>query len=232
MHRFLTVTAAASLLVGATVSANAAVTFYTDAASYAAAVAAAGLTTSSFNFNATPTGNYSTAAGLTIDGVNFVGNTGDGGYSLSVAPPYFCCNSYDNPNATLQAPPVSSAFYGIPNGSTVITPSGGTQAFSFDAYTVRAGDYTNSGYDTLNLTVDGSTGQTTTSPGSGIGFLGFVSTASVSSFVLAGSTAEDFIDIVDGTVAPGAISTPEPGSLALFGLGVIAAGFAARRRRG
>lgn len=124
-----------------------------------------------------------------------------------------------------------SAYYSIPNGYTVITPAGGALAFSFDAYTVQAGDYSDSGHDTLNLTVDGITGQTQTYAGSGTGSLGFVATAPVGSFTLTGSTPEDFIDIVDGTVATGAVSTPEPRSVTLLGLGIIAAGFAGKLRR-
>ena len=83
---------------------------------------------------------------------------------------------------------MSSAYYSIPNGYTVIAPTRGALAFSFDAYTVQAGDYSNSGHDTLNLTVD-------------------------------------------GTVATGAVSIPEPRSVTLLGLGIIAAGFAGKLRR-
>ena len=53
--------------------ASAAVLFFTDQTAYNTALTADGLSSSSFNFNSTPSQNYSNAAGLTIDGVNFVG---------------------------------------------------------------------------------------------------------------------------------------------------------------
>lgn len=225
----------ALLMIGSASRASADVFFYTDPTSYTSAVSAAGLSLSSFNFNSTSTsGNYATAAGLTIDGVNFVGLTGTAGYySLGVTPPYFCCDDYNNPNATLQAPAVSSSFYNIANGSTSITLPGGAEAFSLDAYTVQAGDYDDTGHDTLNLEVAGSTGQTMTLPGSSTGFIGFISTSPISSIALTGSTPDDFIDIVDGSVGvePGSITpTPEPGYFpAIAGL-CLAGVFASRWR--
>jgi hypothetical protein len=211
------------------------VTFYNNQSAYNAAVTADGLSSSSFNFNSTPSGNYSTAAGLTIDGVNLVGVKGNGGYSLNLTPPYFCCNDYNNPNVSLQAPAIQSSFYNISNGATDITFSNGTTAFSFTAYTVQTGDYTGSGHDTLNLNVNGSMGQTMTTAGSGTGFLGFISTGPVTSAVLTGSTNEDFIDLIGGSVASGSTPppTPEPATWALMVTGGLLAGgrvLYARRR--
>src|SRR5215813_10980151 len=57
--------------------------FYSDLASYNAAVAAAGITTNVINFESVPVGQYSTAAGLTVDGLQFVGPFG-GGYFLAI----------------------------------------------------------------------------------------------------------------------------------------------------
>jgi hypothetical protein len=108
----------------------------------------------------------------------------------------------------------------------------GAVAFSLTAYTVQAGDYSDSGYDTLNLNVNGNIGQTTTSAGSGTAFIGFISTASVSSVTLTGSTSEDFIDIINGELATGSASLPAtaPASVALF-IGGGIAWLAVRRLR-
>ena len=206
------------ILAGAPPTVSASAIFFTNQTLYNTALTADGLSTSSFNFNSTPVQSYATAAGLTIDGVNFVSPEGNGSYYLVTAPPNFCCNDYTNPNESLQASAISSSFYGIPNGSTTITLPVGTSAFSLTAFTVQAGDYTNSGHDTLNLSVNGSIGQTTTSTNSGTGFIGFISTTPVTSAVLKGSTPEDFIDIINGSVsAPASVSgVPEPSGWSLM----------------
>src|ERR1022692_1639831 len=83
--------------------ASAGVILFTSQSAFDAAVAGDGLTSTSFNFNSTPSANYATASGLTTtDGVNFVGLTGTSAspYYLSLAPAYFCCNDYNNPNVT------------------------------------------------------------------------------------------------------------------------------------
>ena len=215
--------------------ASAGVILFTSQSAFDAAVAGDGLTSTSFNFNSTPSANYATASGLTTtDGVNFVGLTGTSAspYYLSLAPAYFCCNDYNNPNVTIQAPAVTSTFYDVTNGVTDITLPNGAVAFSLIAYTVQAGDYTDSGHDTLNLDVDGVIGQTTTSAGSGTGFIGFISTGPVSSVTLTGSTYEDFIDIVGGEVAIGnALAVPEPSSWVLMIAGGLFLGGKLRARR-
>jgi hypothetical protein len=217
-------TAAVAALALASVSAApaaASVTFYTTQATYDAALALQSTTVSTFNFNAVPLTSYDTASGLTVDGVNFVGNNGNGGYYLNPTPAYYCCDDYNNPNETIQLPAINSSYYGVTNGYTAITFAKPTTAFSFDAYTVEAGDYGGDGADTLNLTVGGSTGQTVTLPQSTTGFLGFISTTPVTSATLTGSTDEDFIDMVDGSVAGG---IPEPAAWALLLLGFAGAG--------
>jgi hypothetical protein len=69
--------------------ASASVVFFTGQATFDAAVAADSLTSNSFNFNSAASANYANASGLTVDGVNFVGITGNDGYYLPLTPPYF-----------------------------------------------------------------------------------------------------------------------------------------------
>lgn len=197
---------------------SASVVFYTNQSLYNSAVATAGLSNSTFNFNSTPVQSYSNAAGLTIDGVNFVSPNGNGGYYLGTAPSNYCCNDYTDPNESLQAAAKTSSYYNISNGYTIITLPAGATTFSLTAFTLQAGDYTNSGHDTLNLNVNGSVGQTATTAGSGTGFIGFISTAPVASLILTGTTAEDFIDIINGSVGSPVSnsSAPEPSSWAMI----------------
>jgi len=215
--------------LAATGPAQASVTFYTSEAAFLAAAGSTAGNTTAFNFNSTPAQGYGTAAGVTVSGVNFVGDTGvPGYYSLGVTPAYYCCNDYNNPNATIQAPAIQSYFYGISNGSTAITLPKGVTAFGLDAYTVEAGNYSGAGADTLNLTVGGQTGSTVTAPQSTTGFIGFVSTSPVGSATLTGSTLEDFIDITDAAYVS---SVPEPATWAMLLLGFGGVGAAVRSRR-
>jgi hypothetical protein len=230
-HGVLAALACAAVFAAWASPAVSGVVFYNNNAAYQAALAVSGTKVSSFNFNSTPYDNYDTPAGYTIDGVNFVGNTGTPGYYwLNPTPAYYCCSDYNNPNETLQVPAISSAYYSISNGYTAITLPAGATAFSFDAYTVQAGDYSGSGNDTLNLNVSGNVGQTVTLPGSVTGFLGFISSSPVTNVSLYGSTPEDFIDLVDGTVS-GAVPEPAAWAMMLLGLGLIGAGMRVARQK-
>lgn len=221
----------------AALPAAASTSFYTSAATWQAAADPGAANTTSFNLNGygINPGLYpavSNAGGLTIDGVNFVSTTGNGGYWLGLAQPYACCNDYNNPNVSLQAAAPSSGYYGITNGVTTITLPTGTTAFAFDAFTVQAGDYSGSGHDTLTLTVAGSTGTTVTQPNAVTGFLGFVSSTPITSITVTGMTREDFIDFIDGSFVTGVTSAvPETSSWALMVLGVGLIGAGARKSR-
>src|ERR1022692_803855 len=136
------------ILVLGTSSLRAATNFYTSLSSF---TAAAGSTPTSFGFNSLTSGsgsvNYSTAAGLSLNGFQFVGTTGNGGYYLSVSGPQFYFSDYNRVNASsLQGPALSSNFYHIANGLLTITmPAGGVTAFGIQLWDVLASDTTGAG---------------------------------------------------------------------------------------
>jgi len=222
-------------LLSAAPAAKAAVTFYDNEAAWEAAVAAAGESPTAFTFSAAPGSitNYSNAAGYTADSVSFVGRDDQGFYLELAGAGYF---GSDYLVAALQGPPTSSSYYGLSNGVTDLTFVGGTTAFGLRAYTVHTGDTTGSYTDTLNLTVDGSTGTATSASGSnyltlpGSGFIGFVSTTPVTSGVLTGTGAEDFVSVAQLSNVPGA-AVPEPSTWAMMALGFAGLSWAGYRGR-
>lgn len=201
--------------------------FYTDEAAF---LAAAG-TTTNFDFSGLvgPTGaqSYSSADGFTRDGVNFVGTTGTGGYSLGVEGPDFIPADYNHGlnQASLQSPAATSGFYGITSGVLTITLPQNTTAFGLNLFSVLAGDYSGAGTDTVTLTAGGTSGQVVTPPYTGAAFLGVVSSTPLTTLTLTGTANEEFPTIVDVTFGSAAMSpVPLPGAAPLFGAALAALG--------
>jgi uncharacterized protein (TIGR03437 family) len=185
-----------SFLVMEITALSAGTTFYTSMASFTTAV---GTAPQSFGFSATENGNYATAAGLTTNGFNFVGTTGVAGvYWGGVDAPNFYFNDYNRVNAySFQAPAATSSFYKITNGVLTITmPPGGVTAFAVTIFDVLTSDTTGAGTDTVNMTVNGSTGSVVTPPFTGLGFLGFTSTVPVTTVTINGTATEEFPNLV------------------------------------
>jgi hypothetical protein len=113
----------------------------------------------------------------------------------------------------------------VTNGATTITmPGSGVTAFGLVLYDVLIGDTTGAGTDTVNLNAGGSIGSVVTPPFSGTAFLGFTSTAPITSVTLTGTNPNEFPTISFVYFEPmAASSTPEPGTLGLlsFALGLL-----------
>jgi uncharacterized protein (TIGR03437 family) len=194
------------LLAGAS-ALSAATTFYTNLTNF---TTAAGGNPQSFGF-ATTTIPISNATGFTMNGINFVGTTSNGGYWLAITPPNGYFNDYNRVNApSLQGPAVSSTFYNFTNGVLTITmPPGGVSAFAVTVFNVLTGDTTGAGTDTVNMTVNGATGSVVAPQLTGLGFIGFTSTTPVNTVTMKGSTTEEFMDLVTVyyVLAPPAVSS-------------------------
>ena len=209
--------------------------FYTSLTSFTTAV---GTTPASFGFDSIISGSsatnvYATASGLTLNDFQFVGTNGSGGYYLGAEGPGFISIDYDRgTGSSIQGPALTSFFYGISNGQLTITmPSGGVTAFGLQLWDVLAGDYTGAGTDTVNLTVNGSSGSVVTPAFTGTAFIGFTSSTPVTSVTLTGTASEEFPTISQvyySTGNPG--SVPEPGTLALMA-GAISALMASLRHK-
>ena len=174
------------------------VTFYTNLSAFQAAIT----NPSSFGFNNVQQTSYDSSAGLTIDNFNFVGpmtkSGGIPGYWLSVNGPNTYFNDYNriSPNSSLQGPAATSSFYTFTNGKLIITmPTGGVTAFGLQLWEVQTGDTSGAGTDSVTLTVNGATGTTVTPKYTGEGFIGFTSTAPITSVTLTGTAAEEFPEI-------------------------------------
>lgn len=211
-------------LVAAPQLAFANIEFFTNEAAWQAAADPTSANTTAFDFNTLLGNNYSSAAGLTLDGVNFVGSTGAANYYwLPISTPGFCCDAYNNPNASLEGPAPTSSYYNIPDGQLLVTlPTQGVTAFGIQAFTVQAGNYSGTATDTINLTADGQTGSTNSYPNSVTGFIGFVSTTAINSAVVTGTGNEDFVNITNVSYVS---AVPLPGTfymmmagMSMFGL--------------
>jgi len=209
-------------LVAAPQLAMANIEFFTNEAAWLAAADPTSSNTTAFDFNALLGNNYSSAAGLTLDGVNFVGSTGAANYYwLPISTPGFCCDAYNNPNASLQGPAPTSSYYNIPDGQVLLTlPTQGVTAFGLQAFTVQAGNYSGTATDTINLTADGQTGSTSSFPNAVTGFIGFVSTTAINTAVVTGTGLNDFVNITNVSYVS---SVPLPGTFAMMmaGMGVL-----------
>jgi uncharacterized protein (TIGR03437 family) len=211
----------------------AAATFYTNMTNF---TTAAGGNLQSFGF-ATTTTPISNATGFTMNGINFVGTTSNGGYWLAIAPPNGYFNDYNRVNTpNLQGPAVSSTFYNFTNGVLTITmPPGGVSAFAVTVFNVLTGDTTGAGTDTVNMIVNGSSSSVVAPPYTGLGFIGFTSTTPVNTVTIKGTTNEEFVELVTVyyVLAPPSVSsvvnnasfaapgTVSPGSIAsLFANGL------------
>jgi hypothetical protein len=196
--------------------------FYTSLTSFTTAV---GTTPASFGFDSiisgsSGTGVYATASGLTLNDFQFVGTNGSGGYYLGAEGPGYLSADYDRgTGSSIQGPALTSSFYSISNGQLTITmPTGGVTAFGLQLWDVLAGNYSGAGTDTVDLTVNGSSGSVVTPAVTGTAFIGFTSSTPVTSVTLTGTTAEEFPTISQVYYATASVGStaPEPGTLVLM----------------
>jgi hypothetical protein len=211
--------------------------FYTSLTSFTTAV---GTAPASFGFDSiiggsSGTNAYATLSGLTLNGFQFVGTNGNGGYYLGAEGPlYYFPADYDRgTGSSIQGPALTSSFYPISSGQLTITmPSGGVTAFGLQLWDVLGNNTTGAGTDTVNLTVNGSSGSVVTPPYTGTAFIGFTSSTPVTSVTLTGTTSEEFPTISQvyySTGNPG--SVPEPGTLALMAGAISALVVSLRHKR-
>jgi hypothetical protein len=161
-----------------------------------------------------------------VDGFQFVGTNGNGGYYLGAEGPDYVTVDYDRgTGSSIQGPALTSAFYDISDGQLTITmPSGGVTAFGLQLWDVLAGDYSGAGTDTVVLTANGLSGSVVTPPFSGTAFIGFTSSTPVTSVTLTGTAFEEFPTISQVYYSTGASAgtAPEPGTFALMAIPALA----------
>ena len=166
------------------------VTQYSDRAAFTAA--SSGLTTLDFGTtlqSGVTARNFSTPAGLTLYGVNFVGTDDGGQYALSTtSPSYYSLYSGFNGNPTvLQAG--NNGAYTAP--TTTISLPAGTTAVGVDSYTLELGDGYGNSVEPVdfvlfsgNTRIYATTIQTFEKPN--LAFAGFVSTVPITSIQVTG----------------------------------------------
>jgi hypothetical protein len=226
-------------LIAGSSALSAGTVFYTDLASFTTAVGSP----STFGFDSVVSGSnsadFSTAAGLSLNGFQFVGTNGNGGYYLGAAGPLFFPPDYSRgigwTESSLQGPATSSGFYHISHGQLTITmPTGGVTAFGLQLWDVLTNNDTGAGTDTVNLTANGSTGSVVTPLHTGTAFIGFTSSTPITSVTLTGTAAEEFPTISGVYFAPaGGPAVPEPSTwaLALMGGGLMVWAFRRQPQR-
>ena len=210
--------------------------FYTSLTSFTTAV---GTTPASFGFDSIISGSsgtnvYATASGLTLNDFQFVGTNGNGSYYLGAEGPLYYGADYNRgTGSSIEGPALTSSFYAISSGQLTITmPSGGVTAFGLQLWDVLTGDSSGAGTDTVNLTVNGSSGSVVTPALAGTAFIGFTSSTPVTSVTLTGTTFEEFpviSQVYYSTGNPG--SVPEPGTLALMAGAISALVVSLRHKR-
>jgi hypothetical protein len=226
-------------LIAGSSALSAGTVFYTDLTTFTTAV---GSTPSTFGFGSVVSGsssaNFATAAGLSLNGFQFVGTNGNGGYYLGAAGSGFIPLDYDRgTGSSLQGPATSSVFYGISDGQlTIMMPAGGVTAFGLQLWDVLSGNYTGAGTDTVNLTANGLTGSVGTPQFSGTAFIGFTSSTPVTSVTLTGTTFDEFPTISGvyfAAAGSGTSAVPEPSTwaLALLGGGLMVWAFRRQPQR-
>jgi len=179
--------------------APAAAIFYSDQISFDAALTAAGVSTNLIDFETVPTAEYSTASGLTVNGINFVGPFSP--YFLRVFPEsgwgeHFAQDTGNTLAAVgeidIKLPPDTRAF-GANVGQSFVWATGGISAVGFRLST-------------------GEQAFTATNPSRLFPFFGFVSDAPVSSLQI--GFGASFITIDNVTFGPTAV--PEPNTFWLL----------------
>ncbi len=172
------------------------VTVYTNRQAWLAAVAALKVTTIGFEGIAPPGGFvlFDTAAGLTLNGVNFVGQS-SGGYGLTAVDSQFLKPVlYDRgTGASLQS--ANSCCSTLINQFIITLPSN-VYAAGADLWTVPLDGTPGNGTDTVKMTVGNSFSATTvTLPYPGLAFLGFVSTSPITTMTYTQSTSAEIPEL-------------------------------------
>ncbi len=136
--------------------------------------------------------NYSTASGLTANGVTFTGpmTSGQSYFLYTISPAYFpSYQGYDGNPTSLQGP---SGGASDGPGYINITLAAGTTSLAFDVFTVTNGAPSQSGPGTIDITVDGTSYSINTPGNPNLGFFGFTSTSPISSLQLSDFRGQQF----------------------------------------
>src|ERR1035438_6576628 len=129
-------------LIAGSSALSAGTVFYTDLTSFTTAVGSA---PSTFGFGSVESGGnsafFNTAAGLSLNGFQFVGTNGSGGYYLGAEGQLYIPADYNRgTGSSIQGPALTSADYIISNGQLTITMPSGVTAFGLQLWDVLAGN--------------------------------------------------------------------------------------------
>jgi hypothetical protein len=193
---------------------SAVLTTYTDNATFTAALSSQTL----IDFDTLSTGEDSTAAGLTIGGINFVGMN-NGGYYLATQ------NNGWNSGTFVYLP----YFFG-PLSYTAVTVPSGTTAVGFDLGS-------QSGTDSFTVTILGATAVVNTATFPAHTFFGVTSDTAFTTFQIQSNIAKTVLmdNFIFGTATTGTVTdpppsdTPEAATLIMIGSGLLIMRFGGRR---